>query len=188
MRNRFLIIAAAAVALVSCAQKDNIYDRRYYREDFFRLFYSLDGESKEFGLMPTVGASETFSVPAFGFFEAGDEVLASLSFDWQDNLTMELCSKHPYFIDKYTYHFGPSSTLSFHGWTMQSGSYSLVFDTIYFTPSPYTSYGSFVLFFEGTAVNAAGQSATVSDGRLIFMRNIVSQMNADDFKYYIYKR
>ena len=182
-----MFFAIVVLSLVSCNSKETLdLDPDFAREDFFRLFYTVNGEAREHHLLPTAGAKDSFTGPDFVLSGSDEDILAKFTFEWDGNVYFELQSNHPYFVDSYVYKLQPGSLVKINGWTFESGTFCFLFDRLYFSAYQYDSYSSFSIRFEGKAVNDSGESAEIKDGRLIFMRNVVNTMNKKDFTLFIY--
>ena len=176
------------MAFCSCSKK-NLFDPEswnYYAEPFFDLFYSMDGEEQNYNLVPGKKASDTFTIPRFGFYDDSEGVVAQLSFEWKDKVRLCLNSTHQYFVNNHTYPLSKSCTFEVNGWTAVSGSYSLFRDMQYVQPNGADSYITFTVRFDVTAMNSDGITKKINNGQLIFKRNVTEKMSAGDFAYYIY--
>lgn len=186
MKNRIYILLCIVVAFCSCSKKNYLDPevQQYAYEPFFDLFYTIDGEELNYNLFPGKKATETFTIPQFGFFEKGGEVVAQLRFEWKDMVRLCLDSTHQYFVNNYNYPISDACTLEINGWKAVSGTFSLLVDKQYIYPDG-TSYDSFIVRFNCTAVNRDGVRKEIRNGQLIFKRNVIK--SAQDFEYYIYK-
>ena len=190
MRNRlFILLSVVAVALCSCS-KTYILDPDtmtiYENAPLFDLFYTMDGEEKYFTLMPGDKVTRQFTMPEFGFYNDRDKVFARFSFEWKDNINLLLNSKHQYFVNTYAYPISESCNLEVHGWKAVSGTFSLELDNQHVYPNGDISYPSFCIRFNCIAKNAAGEKKEISNGRLLFKRNVVAKLPAKVFSHYIY--
>ncbi|MBQ9462767.1 MAG: hypothetical protein IJU68_03830 [Bacteroidales bacterium] len=187
MKSRILLFTVLALSLASCSSKKNLnQDYALEEKEFFRLFYTIGGEQKEYRLLQTVGSNNSFSGPGFALAEYDEGILARFSLEWNNNLSAGLVSSHPYFVDNYEYKIKPGCLLKIHGWTFESGTFSFILDRLYNSAMPYDYCNSFDLLFEGIARNDKGETVQIKDGRLVFMKNVVTTMDARDFSLFIY--
>lgn len=189
MKNRLFILLCIVVAFCSCSKKNYLDPevQQYAYEPFFDLFYTVDGKELNYNLFPGKKATETFTIPQFGFHEKAGEVVAQLRFEWKDRVLLCLDSTHQYFVNNHSYPISDACTFEINGWKAVSGTYSLYLDNQYIYPNGSGAYSSFTVRFNCLAVNQDGTMKEISNGQLIFKRNVVNKMSAGDFAYYIYK-
>ena len=184
------------LTLFSCGKKEEVLNpelKKYHNEPFFWMEYKIDGLLYEYRQPRENHALEKFSLPSFGFYnKGGEDLVATFRFKCDDDVYFGLHSTQGYFTNAKDYKFCPNlplpDTLQLQdGYRLVTGKFSLNLDTVYYQASNPYCYDTFFVRFEGMAESPGDGEVDIKNGRLIFQRNIVEVMKANDFSMFLYK-